>query len=60
MFPLCKIPMDSEVSGLELARESRLALFEFFCRRAVNMCCARNIGKIDFVKWSSATKRKLR
>ena len=29
MFPLCKIPMGSEVSGLELARESRLALFEF-------------------------------
>ena len=55
MFPLCKIPMGSEVSGLELARESRLALFEFFCRRAVNMCCARNIGKIDFVKWSSVT-----
>ena len=60
MFPLCKIPMASEVSGLELARESRLALFEFLQESGVNMCCARNIGKIDFVKWSSATQRKLR
>ena len=43
MFPLCKIPMDSEVSDLELARESRLALFEFFCAGEREICVAKEI-----------------